>query len=329
MKSDKDLNFGAIMRLPENRSFCIIIVVLVIPFLNFNGIQDPAFDFTKLSGPYLGQDPPGMEPELFAPGIISDGNSSGSSVFSKNADMFIFRKSGNYAKEIFITRTNSGRWSQPVTVQWDSKFLESDFTISPDGRTIYFASRRPATGKTKPSSEASLWKSELAGDKWSEPEMLGGHVNTQYHESYPSAANDGTLYFFSRRPGVIGKSDIFISRNVNGKHIDAANIGEIINTLHDEWDPYIAPDESYLIFCSTKPGGLGNDDLFISFRSAEGSWTEPVHMGNKINSAGWDNRPNVTLDGKYFFFTSDKTGTREIYWVSAEIIQEFKPDYIR
>ncbi|MCP4724724.1 MAG: hypothetical protein GY863_06795 [bacterium] len=317
------------MRLPKNRFFYMTVVLLLTSFFNFKVTQDHAFDFSRLSGHYLGQKPPGMEPELFAKGIISTNEAKGSSVFSLNADMFIFRKSGDRSREIFITRMINGKWSQPVQVPWDSKFGESDFTIAPDGKTVYFASRRPVKGETEPSTEASLWKTAITENEWSEPVMIGNQANTKYHESYPSLTSDGIMYFFSRRPGVIGKSDIYFSKRINGKYLKAVNMGNIINTEYDEWDPYIAPDESYLIFCSTKPGSLGKDDLYISFRSDEDSWTKPVHMGNKINSPGWENRPYVTLDGKYLFFTSDRSGRREIYWIDAGIIEKFKPDNIR
>lgn len=86
----------------------------------------------------------------------------------------------------------------------------------------------------------------------------------------------------------------------------------------------MAADESYLIFCSTKPGGYGRDDFYISFRNEKGSWSKPVNMGEKINSPGSDNRPYITPDGKFFFFTSMKRGNRDIYWVDAEIIAEFR-----
>ena len=100
---------------------------------------------------------------------------------------------------------------------------------------------------------------------------------------------------------------------------------ESLNTEHHEWDPFIAPDESYLIFCSTRPGGLGRDDLYVSFRGEDDGWSEAVHMGDEINSPRSENRPYVTLDGKYFFYTSIKRGKRDVYWVSAKYLDRFRP----
>ncbi len=150
-------------------------------------------------------------------------------------------------------------------------------------------------------------------------------VNTEDHDSYPSLTRDGTIYFFSRRPGGLGESDIYRSRLVNGKYLKAENLGTVINTEEHEWDPFIAPDESFLVFCSTKAGGYGRDDLYISFREGDGSWTKPVNMGENFNSPGLDNRPSITPDGKFLFYVTAKSGNRDIYWVDARIIEDLKP----
>jgi Tol biopolymer transport system component len=149
-------------------------------------------------------------------------------------------------------------------------------------------------------------------------------VNSGQHDSYPSVTKDGTLYFFSRRDGGLGHGDIYRSTLSNGEYTQVENLGKPINTEYHEVDPYIAQDESYIIFCSDKPGGFGKADFYISFRRDEGLWTEAVHMGGKVNSPQAEYIPYVTPDGKYFFFTSNKSGNRDIYWVDAKIIDELK-----
>jgi hypothetical protein len=76
-------------------------------------------------------------------------------------------------------------------------------------------------------------------------------------------------------------------------------------------------------------GGLGEDDLYVTFRTENGSWSDPVHMGGDINSEASENRPYVSPDGKYFFYTSSVRGNRDIYWVDARILQKLKPDEIK
>ena len=132
------------------------------------------------------------------------------------------------------------------------------------------------------------------------------------------------MYFFSRRPGGYGTSDLYLSEFVEGEYEPPINLGPKLNTEHHEWDTYTAPDESYMIYCSTKPGGLGEDDLYVTFRESEGAWRDPVHLGNEINTKGSENRPYVSPDGRYLFYTSTVRGNRDIYWVDAGIIKDFR-----
>jgi Tol biopolymer transport system component len=121
-----------------------------------------------------------------------------------------------------------------------------------------------------------------------------------------------------------GSLDIWRSRFVNGKYTLPENLEEI-NTEHYEDGPFIAPDESYLIFESERPGGIGGSiDLYISFRKDDGSWSVPVNMGETINSDKTDRWARVTPDGKYLFFGSNRNGNMDIYWIDAKIISNLK-----
>ena len=131
------------------------------------------------------------------------------------------------------------------------------------------------------------------------------------------------IYFFSNRRGGKGRFDLYVCRFKDGRYGDAVNL-ESLNTKSNEWDPFVSPDESYLIFCSTRPGGLGMDDLYITFKGADGRWGPAKNMGAEINSPGSENRPYLTHDGKFFFFTSTRNGNRSTYWVQAESIDRFR-----
>ena len=81
-----------------------------------------------------------------------------------------------------------------------------------------------------------------------------------------------------------------------------------------------------MIFCSDRPGGYGKADLYVTFRKGAGSGTEPVNMGQKVNSPYSEYIPSVSPDGRYFFFTTDRAGNRDIYWVDTKIIERLRPD---
>lgn len=146
-------------------------------------------------------------------------------------------------------------------------------------------------------------------------------------------------------------------RNMShGKYSPPENIGNhenAINTDYHEVDPFIAPDESYLIFTSNRPGGFGDADLYICYRKPDGAWTKAINMGPSINTEAVEFCPSVTPDGKYLFFSSNRllfqrysnhpisydekikildspgNGRGDIYWVSAKIIESLKPKELK
>ena len=93
---------------------------------------------------------------------------------------------------------------------------------------------------------------------------------------------------------------------VNGKYTEAENLGDAINTQLNEFEPLIAPDQSFLIFMAGgRADGHGGFDLYISY-NRQGAWTKPVNLGDKINSSGNEYSPKISPDGSYFFWTSTR-----------------------
>jgi len=307
------------------RKFKSLILVITIFFLGVAFAQQTISDFPVLSGSYLGQKPPGLTPEIFAPGIISTDLNEGSSGFNLKSTHFVFQRFIDQKVYTYETEHQNGQWTKPRLVPFAHMMRNGDFVFAPDGKTLFFQSNTPIEGLESEGTVSNIWviKKTDAGS-WTEPEHLDFTINTKWLDSFASVTADGTLYFFSQKPGGRGKSDLYRSTIQNGSYAEAQNLGELFNTEEHEWDPFIAPDESYLIFCSTKPEGFGSDDFYISFRNKNLSWSDPVNMGEKINTQSSENRPYVTPDGKYFFFTSTRSGNRDIYWVEAGILEAFK-----
>ncbi|UCG28408.1 MAG: PD40 domain-containing protein [Bacteroidales bacterium] len=305
-----------------------IIPVLLLSFFITPGHNQQSF-FQDLTGPYLGQKPPSSTPELFAPGVISTGISEGCSGWGNNMEFFIFQKWIDGNSKHYIMNQIDGIWSKAELLPFFDKYQVGDFTIAPDGKTMIFASNIVIDEIGSDGEGGNIWIIEKTETGWTEPKHIGLEINTKYHDSYPCLAGNKNLYFFSRRPGGYGDSDLYISEFINGIYQKPVNLGQVLNTKHHEYDTYISPDEDYMIFCSTKPEGLGSDDLYITFRQNDGSWCNPVHMGDKINSEKSENRPYVSPDGRYFFYTSTIRGNRDIYWVDSKIIKELKPKELK
>ncbi|MEO0338730.1 MAG: hypothetical protein AAF242_05905, partial [Bacteroidota bacterium] len=157
------------------------------------------------------------------------------------------------------------------------------------------------------------------------PINAGPKINTEGNEYYISFTQDGTMYFASDGHAVEDKGanhDIYYSKYIDGDFQKPVVLGAAINTEAYEADVFIAPDESYIIFCSTRAGGYGRGDLYISFKNNDGDWTPAVNMGAAINTSNYEYCPFVSKDGKYLFYTSKQ----DIYWISTKILEDLKPE---
>ena len=125
---------------------------------------------------------------------------------------------------------------------------------------------------------------------WSEPENLGSTINTTFNEQGPTLSNDElSLYFGSDRPGGIGGFDIWVSqRACKDCPWDAPlNLGPAVNTASDETGPGLSVDGHLLFFRSTRPGGPGLGDVFLSKRADpkdDFGWADPVALGPGVNT---------------------------------------------
>jgi hypothetical protein len=293
--------------------------------------QKAASDFPVLKGPYLGQNPPGEEPEIFAPGLLQTEESGAfCSVFSPDGNEFYFvsyqRQLDNSGFIAFMQRRGD-IWSEPEAASFSGTYLENDMSMSSDGKRMFFRSWRPFPGEHQTQEESFLWFVERTQEGWSEPQQVlcdGKPVNG----GYPAITDSGSLYFRLWRDGNVGQSDIFRARWVDGAFAEPENIGRTINTPYIEGDLFVARDESFLIVsCWEHPDNIGGDvgDLYISFRNEDGTWPKLQNMGPLFNTHCGENCPMISPDGKYFFFNRycEDTDTGNIYWVDARVLDRF------
>ena len=269
-------------------------------------------DFPVLEGPYLGQQPPGMTAEPFAPGIISKEGWELEGVFAPGMTEFYFTldrseytstSAGDFQPTVIGFRQENNIWT---------KYLEfprrGEVTLSPDGTRMHMAEG---------------YKDRI-GDGWSERKSLGPMFDREELGIMRLSASSNGAYVFDdyKSNGVIR-----ISTLVDGKRQAPIEMGEIINAGKMTAHPFIAPDESYLIWDSEREDGYGDSDLYISFRQMDGSWGPAINMGANVNSDKWDAYASVTPDGKYMLFNrgiDDDNDNVDIYWVDAQIIENLR-----
>ncbi len=308
--------------------------------------QDP---FPVLRGPYLGQKTPGMTPEVFAPGIISTGSHERSLVFAPAMDELFFELRGlEFTTLILTMKIQNEKWSRPEVAYFSGIPSYSDDCpfIASDGKRMFFVSKRPLPGSGIIKEDTDLWILTKNQNGWGRPEQLGPIVNSEAEDDYPSVSKRGNVYFTSNRDG---NFDIFVSKDSDSGFSQPIRLPSPVNSEHYEGHPFIAADESYLIFSSDRPGQLGDVDLYISFKKKDQGWTEPVNMGEPINSPSHEVAPYVSPDGQFLFFCSFRSerksylnnkfnyneiksvlngpgnGNGDIFWVSAKIIDALRP----
>jgi hypothetical protein len=311
-------------------------------------------ELPELTGPYLGQQPPGLEPVVFAPGFVTTGLATRDVAMTPDGSELYFGVFfGNRALIMVTKADDNGRWSEPQVAAFSGRYRDIEPHISPDGSQLFFLSTRPKEGQPEKPGWAyqDIWVCDRIGDGWGEPYNLGPPVNTDGAEFYPSTTRDGTIYFTR---GEANDAAIYRARRLEGGgYQEPEKLPEQVNCGDAHYNAFIAPDESYIIVCvNGRDDSIGGSDYYVVFRSPDDTWSEPVNMGETINTDGggeWS--PYVSPDGKYFFFMSSRSseqlsgslagrtiselltwqaepqnGASDIYWVDAAIIESLRPE---
>lgn len=256
---------------------------------------------TDLCKEYFGQNPPGLIPEIFLPDIVS-------------------------------------------TTEWQ----EPHISISPDCKIIYWSRWKNIDGNNK-NENVSI---ERTTNKWGDimqideiPFILAsgkGYLtkntdtkleiwtfgfNDGSFENlkeillpyegmimYLTASENGNLFFTSMNGE--NKTDIYISKFDGTKYQAPEPLEFPVNTEDYDEHGFIAPDESYIVFDSRRPGGFGGGDLYISFRLNDGTWGKAINLGENINTSDWEIVPYVSPDQRFLFYG----GSGDKYWVDFQAL---------
>lgn len=179
-------------------------------------------------------------------------------------------------------------------------------TFTADGETLIYTARVPAkTQRGDYVEQEDFYMSTNVDGEWQKGEPITD-INTPLSEGAQSISADGRFLVFTgcnRRDGY-GSCDIYFSEKKNGRWTRPENIGSPINTGKWESLPSLSADGQLMYFTSDRPGGLGGKDIYLSQRQANGSWSKPQNIGDKINTPEDDQNPFFHPDGETLYFMS-------------------------
>ncbi len=305
----------------------LVFIMLIHSFIGCNAQNKKnETNLSELSGPYLGQKPPGNTPELFAPNILKPetgrkGVHSSPSFSADKTEMYftVMPEEGPFL--IKYMKMEGENWSAPVT---------APFIIEKSFNSLFYNSDSIILFKAKSErydeQVSTLWKVERENGEWGVPFELSSVFDGL--GMGVSVTKSGSIYFTVFESGTF---NIYKSELINGKYSERIALSKEINASDcANWQPFIASDESYLIFgryVGEPKKGISN--LFISYKKQDGTWDEAINMGETINetNAMW---PYVSPDGKYLFFVSNKNSINDeesmvwqVYWMDAGVIDDF------
>lgn len=254
---------------------------------------------------FFDQTPPTDTPQIFAPGIISDQFGNRDMAISPNGDelFYTLQYSRGFISAILYSQRINGKWTPPEVASFSGLYNDLEPAFSPDGGKLYFVSNRPLnqTGNKK---DYDVWYVTKENGKWQHAINAGMFINSEKDEFYPSVTKSGNIYFTRGAEG--REEDIFFCRFINGKYTDAEAMSDSVNSILDEFNAFVDPDEAFIIFSSFgRKDDMGSGDLYIS-KNIQGVWMNAIHLTAPINSTALDYCPYVSSDKKYFFFTSGR-----------------------
>lgn len=303
-----------------------------------------------LSGPYLGQTPPGSEPEVFAPGIVSTGLYERDLTMTPEGDeIYYCTVLGNYDHAVIVgTRQIKGKWTRPEIMPFaaDPGYMYIEPHISPDGNRFFYVSNQPDSVGAPPMQTEDIWVMNRTENGWGAPARLPAPVNTIHAEYFPTLTKGGTLYFTRRK--VDEKWDaIYRSVWIDGAWTEPERLGKTVNAGTARFNAFVDPDERFLIVpVLGLQDSRGSVDYYVCFRDENDIWTGPFNLGNAVNTqGGLEFSPYISPDGRYFFFMSrrlepregklslsdlkkwnqePRNGNPDIYWMDASFIGQLK-----
>jgi len=290
----------------------ILVFVTVLNACNTIKMNIKEGDFSSEESFYLGQTPPGLIPEIFAPAILRNAHSIS---ISPDLDEVYFSayKNDEETSSIYFSKLKGTKWTPVKRANFTNGRKNEELYpfVSFIDKRIYF------TALDSIFSDEKIWYVNRLEDSWSDAIQLDSPINDDL-VFYINQAKNGDLFYTS-----ISKGKMYYSLNKNGEFPEVQKV-----ELEFGHHGFIAPSQDYLlVYNRSKENEKRKDaDIYVCFSEKGGIWTKPINLGDAVNSNVSESCPSITPDGKYLFFGRDEEdGTKNIYWVSTEIIEKLRP----
>jgi hypothetical protein len=283
--------------------------VATLFLLSVSHIEAGDSGFPVLTGPYFGQQVPGLQAQPFAPGLISlEGRYEFALSFSPGGDELLFTQQiPEKPVSVFHSRMEEGVWTEPVSVQLSggARREEMEAFFAPDGRRIFFAPYDEGM-------DVRIWSLEVKPDGWINPRELPAPVADD-PAFYPTVSNRGTLYYTN-----------LAARKIYRVELEALSIGTVEEAgLEFGGHAFISPDERFVLVDARQPDSPGGSDIYVAFKSVDGTWGRPHRLGTEVNSGFDETCPSLSADGRYLFFSryNEPGEVSDIYWIDSAVIE--------
>ena len=228
------------------------------------------------------------------------------------------RPGGYGGEDIWVSKFKNGRWlrAENIGPPLNTESNEGVMSVSADGLTLFLFGGYAGT-----KGGGDIFVAHFQEGRWTHPVPLSEEINSTSWDVDATITSDGrALFFTSSRPHTTGKitmddirqdSDIYVSVLTDEGWSQPINLGPTINTDFDERSPCLHPDGKTFYFCSKGHVGLGDFDVFKSIKMEESwtEWSEPINLGQELNTPGEDVFYTIPASGKYAYFSSQGHAT--------------------
>jgi tetratricopeptide (TPR) repeat protein len=230
----------------------------------------------------------------------------------------VYDLEGYYTADIYLSKYKYGKWSRARSIGTPNSYgNEQSAGISENGKYVLYYVNNPKSKNNLQLSQKSRSSFKKAVKIESKKINNGNSLQTS-----ATISNDGNyLIFSSDRAGGFGRQDLYICRKLpNGKWAEPVNMGNTLNTIHDEAYPYLSNNGYTLHFASTGFNSIGGYDIFVShFDLSKKEWSKPTNIGYPLNTPY--NNTNICFDKnqKYAYVAAhkkDAIGDLDIYRVN-------------